>query len=1105
MRTLGEFARGITESISIGARRRWTWIHVASFFSIVLVGLYRFLFSPGVVDFQNWLWPLSSTHLLPVSAAYNPYIWSNSSLDPAGYTRVLTNWPVFLSTPLLPNVAILERVYVVYAFAVEYILAYIAATLVMRVMGRQLIGARANQFRLLIVLLFFWNPAALQWESGLLVSLFWGAPLLLIIACCSVLSVEGADLRYAAILGLSIGFGATWDPRLALWGMGATVVGFAFAVLGARRIMPVVRAAVTSILASAPGVLISAFAYEWAGGASNRSIRLATYTSLEQLSTNSTLPRTLELTGYYITGIFYSPPSIEWAGSIGALPVQGHPAALILPNGALTFLWLIGLASLPILAFGSLLFLRARKVTTYFATLALVGIGLASGTNAPFQTVASAEVSIGRLPIGVLSAIWQTTIGVPIYVIVLTEGMYVPLAAISILCCWDFLSNAKKGAEAYVLESRIRELPNFGRLRVSSLLPTMGCFLLVGAVLFGSWQFATGDFYPGGYSPGVSPNGVPNIGALQPTIPPAADLTVFNFLEGQAGSGNVYWPGANSYAYPWNPRWSPNISYNAPLPEARPIGLRALIGQNLTYDVAPLLRAAGIHWVVVDNMSSGANLNAFNLTETGKVVTFLSECSGVNLAMSIPPHVWLFQVGGVNSYASTSSFLVAPSPNSTLVGMEVGALAQSGLDASLAPPGSPQIPLVYSALGTSFGDSALEVIPPEAAASQSLSGGVVGFLSPLAATASLQATHEGEYQLPGYYSNWSLSVWNLSGSAVNTTMTSGENATVSSEGGPSVISLNYLSSLVNGKRAGIVVSPAGRVYFQVSAGVRSTSQAGVRSYLNVVGSNSSAQNIVQLSSPTVAVGIPWTPLNFSGLLPQGTSYFTLRLFINQLLGSAQIRNLTVRWTELDAAPSTFSGLTLDLSNESVSLMRGASPGHATFAAFVSGYGQLTLESGNWTHMFPLSQGTMDTIWTPELNTSSPLLATINGSLSYGGLVEVPSAIDLMDQPPVISISQRGPVDFIGTLTSSSGGYLELHLQFQSDWRLVLSNGQTIGPLRGFFGDLIFEVQQGNYSVTLSIQGYDLLPIMLASSGAAMAMILIVVWRPPKILHFLRAR
>jgi len=1071
---------------STGRRLLVFLAHALLLVVLTLAALWTFLSQPGWALFQNWSWPISSQHIVPVVGVYNPYLWSNLVPDPEGFTRAITDWPIFIGSSLGVSTQLQERLFFVFSFVVAYGISFAAATRLVQVLGVIGFPVKREVTRILCIFLFFVNPAALQWLAGGASTFVWGAPLLCLILLDVILASKRWAAKYAAEAGFALGVASLLDPRLFVWGLLSMLVILLIQLLGGtpwrRGGAFLVRA---SIVAS-PLVLIAWYAYSW-GNAVQVSIHYASYSTIASYSSDSGLFYTLELMGYSITSIFYASPSVLQAAGTTALTPIGSPAFMLGGGDPLSLTWMLSLVTVPFLAFSSLLFRKPRSLVIPLVLVALLSISSAAGTNSPFQVVPELEVLIGQAHAGQIDSVWQTVIAVPWYIQVLTEAVYVPLMIIGITGYERFFRRlfahpigiaAAVGGKSYMLV-RVRSVRG---ARSASRRSVAVVFLLVGLLTLGSWQAFSGSYYPAGFSPGVSLAGVPDTGALTPSIVPAADQEIYNTLASSGVARGVYWPGPESYAYPWNEKWSPSIATNSPLPVVNPTGFQYLLDNNLTSDTSSLLASQGIGYVVIDNLTSNASDQVFGTPTVAPVVAFLDRSPGISLVHSYPPDAWLFSVEG-GAIATLGDRILNPLFPSSLLGEATSGLSSLGIEP------------VYTSGQThgqlanlTFYQSTSLLNPNDLSLSTSTNlssglplNGVEGFGSDEKAPLEATLPSTGDFQLSSPYENWSATVWSLSqGTSVNVTYpVNGAMGLHGSTG--TVTSINYRSSLVNGVRNGVVVDPTGTVTFSATVEL-SASTSDASAYLDVVASNSSAINIFQNISPVHSLGPLWSELHLNGSLPLGTSYFTIRLFC-RLSGTTYLKNLTLDWGEVRPESSTFSGFAYAANNSSLLIPLASGGSSLVVATLVNGSGVLTVQSGTSTEDTPLSSDRF--VWfrlNPIYLSADTIRITFSGAPLVSAIAIGPPR--LMGPTPVsrLTLGPTANYGYSGTFVSGSPAYVSLNVQYSPMWRLYV-DGHPSAPLaEGAFGGTIFEIPSGNHSVSFTLEGLEFFPVLMVTGA-----------------------
>lgn len=1084
-------------------------LHLSAFLTLLLLALRDFLFGSGFIIYHNIGWPLYYEGLSPTQAYYSPFIWTGAGPDPAGYTRAWIDAPPIWIGQALRSAVVAQKAFYIYAFLIEYLLSFLAATLFLHWYSSGLVGLRRELIRVGFIALTFINPASLQWEAGGLIPFFWSVPLIEISLLSSFLGIRLSNPGYVVISGVALGIGATLDPRTFVWGWLILAPFYAIAlVVRIRPRLECIRQATVNFAAGVPGAVLAFFAYSWNGG-SQAPLRSATTALLTWLSSNATPLRLFELQGYFITEITYAPPSIFAYPSIGSLPGVGYPTLAVTPLDPVTVLWLLSLTSLPLLAFSSLLFRTARRCTLPLGIVALGALALASGNQIPVPYFLTIQIWIGTLP--VIGAIWQTVIGVPIYVQVVTEAAYIPLAVIAMLEIRRKLSSYSSGVEFRRTVSVGRHLSLTVHLRRRSRgtrriqIKDLVTFVIAGAIFLASWQFATGAFFPAGYSVGAAPNGVPSIGAAAPATPPAADVQIFRALASDPAQYAVYWPGATGFTYPWSPRSTPSLSLDSPKPVAEPPGVAYLVTHNLTADTAPLFAAAGVRYVILDNMSNLELKREFGSSSFPDIVTFFQSSPGIQPVLSDSLGTWEFEVQPPPQIVTAGGPPLSLDGSLAMAGPMLGALAPAGFAPVLLPDGSPLAKANITFLEGLGGNPGLHPVVVATGANLSASSPALGFTAFQSGMnvqpAKFTSTHPGEQGLPSPYSNWTLSTWSLSGGSVNLSIPAPDGAglDLNHAGSSATVSLNFLSSLVDGSTRGIRVDPSAQVGFNVSVDVRAGTGTGSAAYLNLVASNASAHNLVQISSPPYSLVSNWTRLNLSGTFPLSTSYFTLRVFAT-ISGEVDLDNVSIHWSELGKAMGTFSGFQVSLpSNQSLGIPLPGIQGPYQVLVDAAGNGSLTARgAGGWQNLGSLGPAYR---WNglPDVALAGKLDLASSGGAEIAGLVLWPTSL-----PSGVANCSIGTIQTPTATTFKSAGGLELgcvldiHEPYSAHWAITGDAGAASGT--DVFGQTIMIPDRPLGVIAVSLSGTSDLPWILAgftaytAASLGVAVFGPVVWR-----------
>jgi len=1054
-------------------------------FVLIVLPERDFLFGSGYLLYHNWPWPVG-THLAPqVQGVYSPTPWAPIGPDPAGYTRSIFDWPAILIGGLLPSTIDAEKAFVLYVFLIAFLLAFAAGTLFARLYGFRRRTVQSEATRALFITLIFVNPASLQWEAGMLVPFFWGVPLLSAIILATLLGVQGRGLRYFAIAGLLLGVSATLDPRLYIGGFASIVVIGLGALTFRRNRLATLRRFGILVGVSLPLAIWTYISYALAGAGFGGTARGASYASIAGLSTNSQPFNVFSLLGYYISEITYSSPSVLWnRGGIGSLPTVGNPPFALALTDPASMLWILALAAIPIVAFSSLLPTRSRRTALPFGLIAIGSIIVAVGSTLPVACCVGLEVGLGNLP--TVGSIFQTTFGVPSFAQVLTAAVYVPMLLITIIEIERVVRHWRQAQPSAIHLQLTRntaiQITHSGgatsrQARRFSLVVSV---FVVAIVLFASWQFFDGSYYPGGLSPGANPNSVPSIGSSSPVSVPASDKVAWDFLSNLPNQTVVYWPGASGFTYPWSNRSTPSLSLDSPQPTAEPAGLSELIAGNLTSDTLPLLEAYGIQYVILDNMSSIEVNREFGVSNLLSVVDFFEDSPGIEPIWSSPPNTWVFGV-------------VPPSPNSLSVnelgldyngslsnaGVLLGGLSELGFEPVLDQWGLPVAPNTVAFLGA---DSRLSsntiLIGTSGNLSQlSPSNRIIGFTPATRGSFELALTGTGEVGLPAPDANWTVAVWSLPSGEINATSNSTGALMLTHTGLPASVSLNYLSALVTGSTRGIPVSPRAQVTFNVSVDAESPTGSTSTITLNVVASNSSGANLEQLSTNSLALTKSVTEYRFSGILPVNTSLFTLRAFVSTS-GTVSISNVSIAYSELQSSPGTFSGRVFAINSGSTRIASDPEGVSGELWIDVEGSGWVRASSEGFAQRTDISGSVPEWVEIARLDVHDGLTISFNGTLGVAGLAWVPTAVVNSTRPCLLSqLQSTDEPSFAADVDSSAGCLLVLHEQYSSRWQATLSNNQVLPPYESLLGQSTFLVPAGDYQVHVGLNGQEVLKVV----------------------------
>jgi hypothetical protein len=821
-----------------------------------------------------------------------------------------------------------------------------------------------------------------------------------------------------------------------------------------------------TLLFSLPGIVLTYFSYIWSQGGSALNFNtVTTIQSVGVISSNSTPLNALSLLGYWWSTITYISPLDTSGASIGSSSTLGNP-----PYGVFPSAWVLAFIAMPFVTYAALLFCgRLNSALISLSAIALIFTGAAMGTRFPLAPVVSLEVAMTRLPL--VGFIWAVTYRVPIYSLTGAVAVYIPLCIFSINSIVDryrkwikkqgFRLKCKLGTRTLVFQ-----YSNSGKRVHSHLAGRFLPFVLIVILLLPSWQFVTGDFYPAGYSPESSGNGIPDAGALSPETLPTGDEHVFSWLQQQdKAMGNIYWPGPAGLSYPWTDgKSSSAIASNSPLPESTPEGLTYALESNLTSDVAPLLSKFGIRYIVVDQMPPLAIQAAFGLNNTSLVVQFLSHCPGMELVLAYPPQVWVFQVSRSLGTVSIAGLPVSLSEGSWALPFSTSVLAQLNLSTTFVSPNS-VFQGIQNTIGITVGNvsgrldgKSVSILTPNNLSAQEIGDSVTGFTGTPNQTVNELVTPGNSQDLMPPYQNWSVTTWSQGGFA-NVTVDKGNSIGIRSplDGDPYTYSLNYLSPLVDGEE-GIPVSVGTLVSASASLNYRTSADFKGSVQLLLLASNGALANIAQLSSQPLNNSFAWKPETLSGELPSQSAYFTLRVQ-GTFSGELYISDIRISWVQAHAEPYVFSGNWVEVSNQSMAFSNNASSVDSDIQLDLSGYAIVTFVSPFTSESAYIHNLNFSWVRFPVPNGTYDFSLLVSGTIRLAGIVGFPQSL-LSTPDPHINVSLgNAPFEYHVRVDSQRNALLVLSLPYSAFWELDVGGNLSRG-LIGAFGTTQFLVPGG---------------------------------------------
>lgn len=1102
-------ARNSLDAVERFVTSNWRLIGAHTLLLILLttLALRDYILNPGFLIYRDWVWPVSLTDFNSAFAVFSPNLWTNVGPDAAGFTRSMLTWPVMMFAYFGASSQELEEAFLLYIFTIGYILAYLAGRFAVSWVRPDFSGLRRECFITVFIVLAFVNPAALQWEAGVYFTFLWGVPLLVIAFSAILISVRSNHWRYSVISGIALGIGAILDPRIFIWGTSA----ICFLVLGGlfylRPRLRLLRNLGVVLASSLPSVLLTLYAYSWGGYLGGQAFRGNSLASLNYFSSNAGPFFSVILTNYWWTVITYTPPYLSSAIRIGGVLTLGSPPVYAVTPGAFFTIWFLALCAFPALAFGSLLTRRVHGRVMPFAVVAVITILFSMGAASPtLGALPTIEIWLGKLP--AIGGIMQTVFAGPYYISMVTEAAYLVLAVMGCTLIYDYFAVERIEASVERLQSVSRPAFHFGLSRRIGSRGTVGAIavlLTVGVVCFGSWQVVSGDFGPAGFTPGVSNNGIPSVGALSPEKLPSGDVLAYDSLATNSSPSNVYWPGASlgsppyypgvaGLYYTWTARSSPSLALDSPRPFAEPVGIQDLIESNLTADTAPLLRSFGIGSVVVEDLSPGALIGQYGTSNFSRVLSFFNNSPGLVLSDLYGNSTWVYSVNGSPEAAYFTNLPVYYAASPQVLGPALGGLESLGLVPLFSSsPSSTASPLTYDQ-GISVNPGDVSILSGPAIEGAFLLNTTQWFSSAVGVPQNMTVPGGVTQYFSSPYSDWGVSTWDGPGSgSLNASVSDEGYVEISRADSPALFSIDYPTPLISGQSNGIVTDPTSLVTVSVSMQYRGSVPSGDGVYFDVVGSNVSLINNIESES---APGFPtasWQNLTFTTQMPIGTAQFAVRV-MTTMTGYIQIRNVTIGWGESAAAPTTFAGHSAEVENGSFNISTVDSATSAVAHFLVRGIGTISSSGQGNESTLPFSTDTYEWVALPY--------ATGTTALEFSCTCEIAGLISVPGNPVSLVEDRLGPqASFDGTaytfqVTLSTPETLVLVRPFTTHWQATV-DGRSLGAHLGGkpLNYTVFELPAGNYTLRITLADQEFgVPLLVLCVALNLGLFAVAVQR-----------
>jgi len=946
---LGREARALALAALSRARstaKIWIFELVVSV-SIVTASLFQILTKPGYYSYADQIWPILPS--LPNNESFTPLVITSGRVSPAyffQFTRDFVTFPYTVVPAFGVSYETEIRVFLFGTFLVLIGFAWVAAAVLLRLLERvtstKLFGIRREFVKLFFVLAFYCNFVLIQFDADggqvsdslIMVSL--------VLAIC--LAIENSR-RVPWLIGAILSFGLLLDPDYYILCVLGLVTVALVAGVQSRSLLSRLKAVGAGIALSLPtlafilaGIVLTASP---SGSSYSRSIVEAL-----SFSRNMTPLSALLSEGFAWVFVTLGPPSIlSSPGPLSLLPSWGSPTVLLLPPGAITWLWVSSSLALPSLCFSSLLVRRARQVALPIVSMGLLGFVLAQYALTPFlfdPIAALSNIPVVGFAIG-------TTFAIPDHILAIVSTAEVVGATISVFALLkpiDYGPNTTSitRPSSATTPTKPARFSSLARRRKGAFARNLGSTLAIIAVVlvvFTGWQAFSGSYYPGRPLNSVfTGNDVPDVGAFTPFNPPNYTLQAYEYIFHSGSAFNVYWP--VGYGVGLN-------SVDSGLPLVSLPGLPYLLSQDLVSDVTPYLSSHGVRYVVVENLtqpipqfylpSASAARNPylyfFGTGSYSATVQIFAECPGLNESFS-RPGIDVFEVSTFVGLGYPSSVLLHSASEAGENASLYGAFSATGLNVSLTDSygwgssasigessAAVQV-LTPSNLSVSYlrsGDlptAALNTTVNELAPGEILYANSTGIPEP---TNWSQNNSRGQYnyEIDGFYfTDWAGSY--------SVTVTGAGISVFSRDG--AAFTLNYggpATTATNGVDIGNISAP---IIAGLDAAIRVSSPLKDSLYAALSAVGSGSQTVwTQTSIPTNSTG----PRKISLYQPvtSGFSSFTYRLggTFDQYLNITSY-NLTVAQNPALTDRNAPFGKTLDLTNAVVSMPRSDAVGLA---------------------------------------------------------------------------------------------------------------------------------------------------------------------------------
>ena len=613
--------------------------------------------------------------------------------------RDVISWPYYIMYIVHVPMAIIERTLLLYSFILYFMIAFRLSDYIAQSLYRRsgfLLGRKAQFGTSLIIAIFaFSNLAAMNYnvDGGT----FTDGLILLFIACAfAIIIFEENRKKQFAALSFFLIISTLLDPDYYIYFI--IIILFGLVVNGAinhKFIKSIILGASVislSLIVALFIFIVGIYSTPLTAPVSFLGVYRALPTTITPFSLSTPyFLYYLMLFGHGWSTMTYGPITIlEYYGHILDAPSMFSPAQILIPPGPVTLIWFFSLFMIPCLAFASLIFRNTRKLIMPVALTTIFILIISQ-----YQYISPLLFIFDKIAsIPFIGGVFSTTFGRPAHSLIVISASYIVMLCIFLVNIQLNISRSKLDSDA-PKKSRVFFIRSLGikiaiSRRAKRYVSKAAVLLLIFVIIFSGWQAFNGEFYPSrAFPPDNGGNQVVEVAPYQPYSVPQSAFMVLNYLQRQETSPvqilQIAAPYISNRTFLG---FEGNINPHLRLNGNDLVGnyVNELISENLTSDIAPLLRANSIGYVVVEfyGITPSYVEQEFGFSNFGIVLQRLDEAPGLLHVISYP-NISLYKVTGVNNlYYDSQLPLYIPNDGNFTPGI-YGAFSLAGLNVSLTP------------------------------------------------------------------------------------------------------------------------------------------------------------------------------------------------------------------------------------------------------------------------------------------------------------------------------------------------------------------------------------------------------------------------------------